>query len=60
MIHNSKIETGEPFFSYHVFLFPFKWEHKKKANQPLEEQTNLNDFTAWLKLPDSKWTTKNT
>jgi CorA-like Mg2+ transporter protein len=55
MIYDQPIHSKEPFYSYHVFLFPFEWEHKEKKNLLLEEQTTLKAFVKHLEQPDSKW-----
>lgn len=46
---------GQPFYSYHVFFFPFKWKYPRKEQALLEEQTSLETLTALLGQPSSKW-----
>lgn len=50
-----KIESKEPIYSYHVFLFPFKWEIEGKENKLFEEQVDLADFVQQLEHVDSYW-----
>jgi hypothetical protein len=62
---NQKINTAEKFYSYHIFLFPFKWSDKLFKEDILENQTKVEDwtkvisgYTNWQSKDD--WNTFNT
>lgn len=52
---NKNITTSEPFYSSHIFLFPFKWACKDKEDEILELQTDLRDVHKLLTSSPSKW-----
>lgn len=39
-------------FSYHIFMFPFKWEMKGREHLPFSERTNIKNFKL---SPYSNW-----
>lgn len=51
----SEVNKQAPFFSYHVFLFPFKWEYKDMKDELLEQQTDLRRFSEILERENSEW-----
>lgn len=51
----SEIRKPSPFYSYHVFFFPFKWEYKDRKKNRLEEQTDLQGLTSLLEGQSSNW-----
>ncbi len=58
MYHTRKrhIEKDQPFYSYHVFFFPFKWElPEQKTRKTFEEKTKIEGFE---KLLSPKWKRK--
>ena len=53
--------TQENFYSHHIFLFPFKWEHHKKNSKSLKDKFDLAKFEKGLtedKDKNVKWERK--
>lgn len=53
-INQSKLPTQEALYSFHSFIFPFQWQHNKRTDLVLEQQTELDTIdqlmakqTAW-------------
>ncbi|HPF52158.1 MAG TPA: CorA family divalent cation transporter [Draconibacterium sp.] len=47
----------KPLYSYHIFIFPFKWDNTAKANKTFSERFDLTkikakDGSGWINLPD--------
>jgi hypothetical protein len=56
-----KIEQPFPeikqLYSYHIFIFPFKWDNKRTKHKPFSERFNLKDVkkredSNWINLPN--------
>jgi hypothetical protein len=48
---------NKPFFSYHIFIFPFKWNNKETEQKPFSERFVLKDVkkredSNWINLPN--------
>ena len=47
----------KPLYSYHIFIFPFKWENELTKNKPFSEKFDLKDVknrdnSNWINLPN--------
>lgn len=59
-LHSPPLTEGSPFYSYHAFLFPFKWNYKKKLPELLEEQTDLSRISQLMGQFSEKWERRQT
>ncbi len=49
----------KPLYSYHIFIFPFKWENTKAEGKPFSERFDLTkikikDDSNWINLPNPR------
>lgn len=50
------LPADKPLYSYHIFIFPFKWEHKSITGKTFSERFDLTkikpwDNSDWINLP---------
>jgi len=51
-----RLPGNKPLYSYHIFIFPFKWDAEKTRDKPFSEKFNLKDVknkenSSWINLP---------
>jgi hypothetical protein len=54
--HTVSFPDDRPLYSYHIFIFPFKWENTKLEGKPFSERfdltkINAKDDSSWANLP---------
>jgi hypothetical protein len=53
----STLPDDRPLYSYHIFIFPFKWDNTKTVGKSFSERFDLTkikakDDTSWVNLPN--------
>jgi hypothetical protein len=52
-----ELPKDRPLYSYHIFIFPFKWDNTKLEGKPFSERFDLTkikpkDDSSWVNLPN--------